>query len=378
MEHIISQKDKIIIIEDSLQSQFGGGQVVTNKVIRMLKGKAILFDTNKNSNFSAQLEGVLSRPIPIVGSYQSLNLNLILVLKLTFSLLKNNLVILIYCLRNWARIKSVYAPTKFGFLSCVLVKLFIGMPIVFHAHNVYDDRLVSKIFLLLVNLISKSTICVSKIVCSSMPNVKNKTLIYNWMSESRNHGKYKSNKGTKKQVLAVIANYLPYKGHELFLEALSELNTSVLSNVEVRFYGCGHLEQKLRLKVQNLQLKVRFMGFVKLMEGEYPDIDCVIIPSLKPEAFSLVIGEAWMNGAIVLASNIGAHTELINDSYTGYLFKSEDSSSLKDKLSYYLESSETERESVIHQARNEALNYSAEIFEKDMSKILELDYYEHC
>ncbi len=372
MEHIIVLKDKIIIVEDSLQSQFGGGQFVTNKVIDILKDKSILFDTNKNSNFSTQIERLLSRPVPITGSHQSLNLNLILTLKLTFSLFKNNLVILVYCLKNISRIRSVYAPTKVGLLSCVLVKLFMGMPIIFHAHNVFDNRLASKIFLILVNMLSKHTICVSKIVYSSMLKVKNKTLIYNWMPDSRNHVNCASKKDNKKHILAVVANFLPYKGHDLLLEALSEFDKSVLSNVEVRFYGMGDLEQKLRMKAQKFKLKVKFMGFLKTMEKEYPDIDCVIIPSLKPEAFSLVIGEAWANGTIVLASDVGAHLELINDNISGYLFKSGDISSLKDKILYYLDSSEDVKQLVTHKAKTDALNYNVKIFEKKMTKILEL------
>lgn len=364
-------KDKILIIEDSLQSKLGGGQVVTNKVIGILKDKSILFDTNKNSSFSIKIKKVLSRPASIAGPYQSLNLNLILTLKLTFSLFINNLIVLVYCLKNISRVKSVYAPTKFGLLSCFLVKVFMGMPIVFHAHNVFDNRLVSKIFLILINMLSKNTICVSKIVCSSMQKVKNKTLIYNWMPDSCNNVNFKNNKNYKKQVLAVVANFLPYKGHDLFLEAMSDFDKSVLSNVEIRFYGLGELEQKLRLKAQKLKLKVKFMGF-KIMTKEYPEIDCVIIPSLKPEAFSLVIGEAWANGVTVLASDIGAHLELINDNISGYLFKSDDISSLKDKILYFLNSSTDVRELIINKAKTESLKYDVKIFEKKMTEILEL------
>ena len=204
-----------------------------------------------------------------------------------------------------------------------------------------------------------------------MQKVKNKTLIYNWMPDSCNNVNFKNNKNYKKQVLAVVANFLPYKGHDLFLEAMSDFDKSVLSNVEIRFYGLGELEQKLRLKAQKLKLKVKFMGF-KIMTKEYPEIDCVIIPSLKPEAFSLVIGEAWANGVTVLASDIGAHLELINDNISGYLFKSDDISSLKDKILYFLNSSTDVRELIINKAKTESLKYDVKIFEKKMTEILEL------
>ena len=55
------------------------------------------------------------------------------------------------------------------------------------------------------------------------------------------------------------------------------------------------------------------------MNDIYRNIDLLIVPSIEPEAFSLVILEAMSHGIPVIATNIGAHIELIENNKTGCL-----------------------------------------------------------
>ena len=56
----------------------------------------------------------------------------------------------------------------------------------------------------------------------------------------------------------------------------------------------------------------------------------LIIPSNEPETFSINIIEAFKNNIVVIASNLGAHAELIKNKKNGYLIdKLEDQYLLK-------------------------------------------------
>jgi phosphatidylinositol alpha-mannosyltransferase len=80
-----------------------------------------------------------------------------------------------------------------------------------------------------------------------------------------------------------------------------------------------------------------FYGRLDDLDDIYNNLDIVVIPSLKPEAFSIVIPEAWSYGCFVLASDVPAHKELIQDGVNGRLFLTGDSKDLYNKLECYLQ-----------------------------------------
>ena len=64
----------------------------------------------------------------------------------------------------------------------------------------------------------------------------------------------------------------------------------------------------------------------------FKKLDILVIPSIEPEAFSLVILEAMSRGIPVIATSIGAHLELINNDEDGILIKAESSKEISDSL----------------------------------------------
>ena len=51
--------------------------------------------------------------------------------------------------------------------------------------------------------------------------------------------------------------------------------------------------------------------------------ECLIMPSVCYETFGLTIAEAFAKGTPVIASNLGAMAELVDDGRTGRLFRTE-------------------------------------------------------
>jgi glycosyltransferase involved in cell wall biosynthesis len=67
---------------------------------------------------------------------------------------------------------------------------------------------------------------------------------------------------------------------------------------------------------------VRFAGPFEgaHLAGSYAQIDVLVVPSLWPENSPLVIHEAFMHGAAVVAARIGGIPELVTDGVNGFLY----------------------------------------------------------
>jgi len=69
----------------------------------------------------------------------------------------------------------------------------------------------------------------------------------------------------------------------------------------------------------------------------YADIDVLVVPSLWPENSPLVIHEAFMYGAAVVASRMGGIPELVTDGVNGFLFNPTDASALAATLQRFVD-----------------------------------------
>ena len=357
-------RKKVLILEDSSQSFLGGGQKITSSVIKSLDFEKYLFDTNRADNFNISKEKILWRPRAVLGNRQVLNLNLKLIIPLMISLMVNNYVVFKFCLKNDRNSIIVYAPTKFGLCCCLLLRTFTNVPILFHAHNVFDDRLLSRCYFQIVKYTAEKVICVSKTVADSMKGVRRKSVVYNPV-DVETYPKIQSNGLIK---IGIVANFFPYKGHKLFLRSLRTLGETYLDNIDVHFFGAGDREQELKNLVTELELNVSFEGFQETMSRQYAELDCIVIPSILPEAFSLVIAEAWSNEVFVIASDSGAHSELIEDGVTGFLFKNNDIIALRIALEKYLNLSEKHKYEILLAGRDTVGKYSEQSFRREIKK----------
>jgi glycosyltransferase involved in cell wall biosynthesis len=109
------------------------------------------------------------------------------------------------------------------------------------------------------------------------------------------------------------------KGIDLLCQvfsALADRNPDLL----LRVAGWGPLDEFLREKYMR-QENIRFMGpvFGDQKTQLFMDSDFLIAPSVAPESFGLVIAEAFSQGIPVIASRIGAFSEIVRDGETGFL-----------------------------------------------------------
>jgi glycosyltransferase involved in cell wall biosynthesis len=79
------------------------------------------------------------------------------------------------------------------------------------------------------------------------------------------------------------------------------------------------------------------MGRYTDVREPYSNVDVLVVPSICYESFSLVIREAFITQTPVIASDIGALTEAVQDGKTGLLFQSGNPDDLYEKIRSIIE-----------------------------------------
>ncbi len=125
-----------------------------------------------------------------------------------------------------------------------------------------------------------------------------------------------------------------YKGVFDLLEAFQRAIVGSKMPVFLHFVGDGHVLAKAKEKAKN-DRKVIFWGRMDHEEMEqeiWSRIDLLINPSKVPESFGMVLIEANAKGIPVLATNVGALPEIIEEGKNGWLIESGNVVKLKEKI----------------------------------------------
>jgi glycosyltransferase involved in cell wall biosynthesis len=156
-----------------------------------------------------------------------------------------------------------------------------------------------------------------------------------------------------KKILLLPGRLTPWKGQEMFIEAINLVNTELGYEA---FYvvvlgsdqGRDLYKKKLiRLSEQYRMTKqIRFIDHCKDMALAYKVSDIVVSTSIEPEAFGRVAVEAQSMEKPIIASNIGGSNETIIDEKTGFLFETGNAKSLSQKILKTLSLDETSLKSI--------------------------------
>jgi glycosyltransferase involved in cell wall biosynthesis len=137
---------------------------------------------------------------------------------------------------------------------------------------------------------------------------------------------------------AYVGNLMPHKGIDALLEAFRILDRP---QAMLTLYGaCPDVQyaQKIESKAKAYGVMLRGKYRQADLPGIYSEIDVAIVPSLCKESASLSTTEAFIGGAPVIASNLGALPEAVKDGENGLLFKAGDANDLAQKMRIFLDS----------------------------------------
>ncbi|MFC1668046.1 lipopolysaccharide heptosyltransferase II [Chlamydiota bacterium] len=125
--------------------------------------------------------------------------------------------------------------------------------------------------------------------------------------------------------IGIIGRLTPIKGHVYFLQAINEAIKTV-PNLRAFVIGDAH-EKRRHYREELLELThslriedyVVFTGVCNNIFSVLPQLDCLCMTSIVPEAFGRVIVEAFAAKIPVISTRIGGAIDIIEDKKTGLL-----------------------------------------------------------
>ena len=161
-----------------------------------------------------------------------------------------------------------------------------------------------------------------------------------------------------KKIILLPGRLTAWKGQEVFIEAINLVNIELgyeAFNVVILGSDQGrdlYKKKLIRLTEQYRMTKqVKFIDHCKDMALAYKISDIVVSASIEPEAFGRVAVEAQSMEKPIIASNIGGSNETVVDEKTGFLFDSNNSKSLSEKIIKILSMDKTSLKSIGTEAR---------------------------
>lgn len=129
-------------------------------------------------------------------------------------------------------------------------------------------------------------------------------------------------------VIGVLSRLVPYKGVDVFIEALALLRTKGLT-FQAKIGGAGESDELLRQKVGDLGLRqdVDFVGWVEDKAGFFSQIDIACVPSIH-EPFGIVLLEAFLYGRPLVTTDADGPLEVCQDGQDALLARKGDAASL--------------------------------------------------
>ena len=77
---------------------------------------------------------------------------------------------------------------------------------------------------------------------------------------------------------------------------------------------------------------ITFLGYLDNVEKNIYASDLVVAPSIEPESFGRTLIESMSAKTPIIASKLGAHTELIIDNKNGFIFEPNNARQLAEKI----------------------------------------------
>lgn len=133
-------------------------------------------------------------------------------------------------------------------------------------------------------------------------------------------------------VCIMVSRFYKPKDHKTIIDAAAHI-----PNLHVLFAGEGELEHPMRVYAQDIGMasRIHFLGYRVDVPSLFKASD-VCVQSSYNEGFSLSVAEAMACGIPVIASDVHALNEVVQDNASGLLFRCADSKDLANKIELVL------------------------------------------
>ena len=154
------------------------------------------------------------------------------------------------------------------------------------------------------------------------------------------------------------------KGQIQAIKAIEALPDEIKKHIHLDLYGGGaqsYIDSLKRyVSAHGLSDRISFCGYTDKLNEILPEYEGAFVCS-RNEAFGRVTVEHMYTGLAVIASDSGANPEIITDGKDGFLYRSEDVSSLRDCIVRVFESRDSLPEITARARKRVADNFTKEI-----------------
>ena len=321
-------------MSDSSKALYGGGDRVNLKSVEALQAyHCYAIDYAKKSQYLDQIQPKVKDILRLKGygkihsgNRSSFSIGYTEILLYPFFLMINVVQALRFFKQHGLDKKHtlLYATTKKQLILAYLLRTF-GYRYIFHAHS-FDNKK-SPFYRLIIQPQKKANriLCVSHFVQKNIALPHAQTL-YNPITLPTKNKIYALPKKTQPKIIASFSTLIPLKGIIYFMKSHQCLKDK---NTLYRIFGQGEQKKQLK-KWENQQVKLH--GFCKDVTQALQEIYVVVVPSISPESFGLVILEANALGIPVITTQLGAQAELVRSGYNGFVVAPKDERAIAEKI----------------------------------------------
>ena len=248
------------------------------------------------------------------------------------------------------RVDIIHSNQALVSITAGLVALFMSAKCVWHIREnpskhirAYILKIYGVISYLLSDVIIVNSKYTAKIFKNTLASKKIKIVPIGVSDISENFnqlsllGKYLPNEKKSDKVISTFGRVIFSKGYLSLLKAIKILEKKGF-RFELKIYGNYNKNDSFYkslvqfVKEKIFVSKVLFLGYKDNVEKNINASDLVVAPSIEPESFGRTLIESMSAKTPIIASNLGAHAELIIDNVDGFIFEPDNEIQLAEKI----------------------------------------------
>lgn len=221
----------------------------------------------------------------------------------------------------------VYTNTQKSHLIGVIGSRIARIPCILHFRDVFPRSIFTRTWLHLLCLPATRIIAISKAVARELPYQTKIKVIYNGIKLTTPNLQPTIHNS---KTVGYVGQIARWKGIEYFIEAASlvvkEIPTTNFVIVGGPIFGDTKYLNEIKELTDRLGMdsKIQFVGEKEEVLPYINSLDILVHPPIAPEPFGRVLIEAGALGKPIIATNIGAIPEIVEDGVTGVLVPPKD------------------------------------------------------
>ncbi|MBI4721803.1 MAG: glycosyltransferase family 4 protein [Candidatus Stahlbacteria bacterium] len=225
----------------------------------------------------------------------------------------------------------VYTNTQKSHLIGVIASRIARIPCIVHFRDILPQNIFIRIWLHILCLFATRIIAISKAVAKELPGTAKIKVIYNGVKIPQLST---LNSQLSTPTVGYVGQIARWKGIEYFIDSAilitKEFPDTKFVIIGGPIFGDENYLKELKQRATNLSLngRVQFLGEKENIMSYMKELDILVHPPIAPEPFGRVIIEAGAMGKPVVATNIGAIPEIIEDKVSGILVPPKNASSI--------------------------------------------------